>query len=721
MRVTALLLVTALAARAAALNPPPKMGHSHQGEAFDEGPRQRPVRMEGIGRTPFPITTAHPEVQVWFDQGIALLHSFWFYEAERSFRWALKLDPECAMCWWGLSRSASDVERGKAFIQEAMKRRHKVTPRERMYIETWAAGPGYDFFRGDRDEKFRWGLEKLVLTYPDDLEAKALYGLTNLGGPTRLANDRILREVLAKAPDHPGAHHYRIHNWNYREGEQALDSSAAYGRVAPAIGHAHHMPGHIYSTVGMWNEAALAMDAATRVEAAYMRDRMVFPFQNWNYGHNRNYLNYILEQLGMVNAAIAGGRELMETPRDPKYAKTTNWYSPHRQGLWSLARTLVKFERWADLLNPQTIPWGETAFEKTWRFYCEARAHLGLGNLDSAEKAMRAHAAVDTKEATQRRIDASGDSYLTKIHGIMALELKGLLLLARGETLAGLTALGEAAEKQYQQQLEDNDPPSYPNVVYLNLGRAYLRAGSPKLAVEAFERALDLVRNDGFALAGLVEAYAEAGRLKDAERAWARLRYVWADADQFPAALQDRYQVPPVDESPRPQRNYLRTSLEKFGPPHWEPFAAPPLEAVDAEGKTVSLRDYRGRNVILVYFLGNECPHCLEQLDGFRKRRSEFARLNTEIVAVSKSPAQAGLDGVRLLSDPQLANMKRYQSFDDFEEIELHSTFLIDRFGRVVWARIGGDPFTEYDFLLKEIERINGLDSPAGRASRSAQ
>ena len=78
------------------------MGHSRHGSAFDTGLRQKPWRMEGIGKAPFPITTKVPEVQEWFDQGNALLHSFWYEEAERSFRWCLKLDPDCAMAYWGL-------------------------------------------------------------------------------------------------------------------------------------------------------------------------------------------------------------------------------------------------------------------------------------------------------------------------------------------------------------------------------------------------------------------------------------------------------------------------------------------------------------------------------------------------------------------------------------------------------------------------------------------
>ena len=98
---TSIVLTLALAGVVRADDEP---GHSQHGSAFDTGLRQKPWKMEGIGHTHFAITTKVPEVQVWFDQGNTLLHSFWFEEAERSFRWCLKLDPDCAMAYWGLAR-----------------------------------------------------------------------------------------------------------------------------------------------------------------------------------------------------------------------------------------------------------------------------------------------------------------------------------------------------------------------------------------------------------------------------------------------------------------------------------------------------------------------------------------------------------------------------------------------------------------------------------------
>ena len=157
------------------------LGHSVHGEAFDEGPRGKPWVIEDIGKTHFQITTSHPEVQMWFDQGHTLLHNFWYYEAERAFRWCLKLDPECAMAYWGLARvttfgkpsAAAGNERSTAFIQEAAKRKDKVSERERLYIEAWEElwkdepkdQAGAQDSSKKKEDKFKLLLEKICLKY----------------------------------------------------------------------------------------------------------------------------------------------------------------------------------------------------------------------------------------------------------------------------------------------------------------------------------------------------------------------------------------------------------------------------------------------------------------------------------------------------------------------------------------------------------------------------
>ncbi|MDX2152180.1 MAG: redoxin domain-containing protein [Bryobacteraceae bacterium] len=690
-----------------------KQGHSHLGPAFDTGPRHRPVDLKGIGQVHFPITTRNPEVQKWFNQGVTLLHSFWEYEAERAFRWCQKLEPENAMCYWGLARAAGE-ERSTEFIREAVKRKDKVSERERLYIEALEALNKVDRLRdrGDnyteRNGEYKKKLESLCVKYPDDMEARALLALANMGD-SRYGTEQIVREILAKQPEHPGAHHYRIHNWNYHEPEQALESCVRYGKIAPGVGHAHHMPGHIYATVGMWHEAAIAMDAATRTELRYMQEHLKFPFNTWNYGHNRHYLSYIQEQLGMVEAAVFGARQLIDAPLDPQH-NGEHPYSSHTQGLRSLVRTLVKYERWNELLNPKAIPWRDIAADKLWKAYVETRAHTALGNTGLAEKAFAAH----------QKLKEEGEKADKTLFEIQTLDLRARLALAAGETLPGLALLSDAAEKQFEMQSHDNDPPRYPEVLYNALGRAYLEAQSPALAGQAFEKALKLTRNDLFALAGLVESYQAVGEAEKAKSAMARLRFVTLGADKglkpLERAAATKVEAEAKDESPRPQRIYTKATLEQYGPAVWAPYSAMELDAKDPDGKRVTLTDYQGKNVILVFYLGRECLHCMKQLQDISGRGDDWERLETVVLAVSgNKPAENAkylkdglkLGAVRLLSDEGFANARRFQSYDDFEEMEVHSTILIDKAGRVHWARSGGDPFTDMPFLVKQLERMN--------------
>jgi peroxiredoxin/tetratricopeptide (TPR) repeat protein len=543
------------------------------------------------------------------------------------------------------------------------------------------------------------------------MEARALLAL-GMMGRDRYGAELMIREILAKQPDHPGAHHYRIHNWDYNEPEAALVSARRYGDIAPAIGHALHMPGHIFSIVGMWNEAAISMDAATRREKEYMQQRMTFPFNNWNYGHNRNYLSYIQEQMGMEKAAIFGARQLIDAPIDP-ISNADGPNTSHSYGIASLARVLLKFERWDDLLKENNIPWRDIVFDKINRTYFEARAYLGNGDLDKAEKSIVAHSALKDD------VEKNKAWPVGQVYEIQEPDLKGRLALARGDTLTGLKYLSDAAEKEFDFQRQYADPPIYPESLYNSLGEAYLQTKSPLLAEQAFEKALDLTKNDLWALSGMVRAATALGETAKAQDAMGRLLYVTADADKGLAIVQRAsatgVAATPRDSSPGAQRNYLRTSLEKFGPNKWEPYAAPALDVKDSTGKHVTLDEYKGKNVILVFYLGAECPHCALQLHAIGEKKADWDRLNTVVLAVSSATPESNSAGlkafgdlpIRLLSDDHFANAHRFHSYDDFEEIELHSTILIDKQGRVYWARNGGDPFSDVGFLVKQIERMN--------------
>jgi peroxiredoxin len=680
-------------------------GHSSHGSAFDSGMRTRPWKMSGIGDTPFPITCKNAEVQMWFNQGNALLHSFWFEEAERSFRWCLKLDPDCAMAYWGLARCGftwferydgklgeEQFGRYKAFLKEAVKRKQNVTDRERMYIEVWEKGFADD--AKDREHLLMTLLKGIVDMYPDDIEAKALLALFSIDQVDAKTNQALIDQVLAKNPMHPGAHHASIHNWDDSDPAKALESCELYGKSAPAIGHALHMPGHIYSKVGMWKEAAISTDSATRAELKYMNDRLALPFENWDYAHNRNYLCYIQEQLGMLNASVQGARDMLAAPRD----KDVRGYDARAEhsGFSALIRALVKFERWDEILKPGSIPWqdGDDS-ERGRRPVVEILATLGKGNVSEARS----------------RFDALKGSKT----GPMARVAEGNLLIAEGKVDDGLKVLKDAAANAGGY---GGDPPEQPWTINRVLGDAYLKQGRFSSAVEAYQNALKQEPNDGFSLSGLAQSYNGLGDKTKAELYADRLVYEWSGADHGLKWVDEVKALglghKPVAETLRPEHDYKPNALRRIGPSNWQPFAAPKLRALDIDGKTVTLEQYRGRNVLLVFFLGDSCVHCVEQLELINKRMKEFSAANAVVLAVCSAPPAKNKESkalgdvkITLLSDKNHENARRFASYDDFENLELHSTILIDSEGKVRWKRTGGDPFNNVDFLLKEFAHVN--------------
>jgi peroxiredoxin len=251
------------------------------------------------------------------------------------------------------------------------------------------------------------------------------------------------------------------------------------------------------------------------------------------------------------------------------------------------------------------------------------------------------------------------------------------------------------------------------------IGDTYRQRREFRLAVEAYQRSLAQEPNDAFTLSGMAQSYFALGDRGEAERCCSRLLYVWSGADP---GLKWRKAVEalglsgkPMAETPAPERPYRPESLASLGPSNWEPYAAPKLDAVDVDGKPVRLEEFRGKNVLLVFYLSDECAHCVEQLKAINARSTDWSQENTVVLAVSsaspemnKSSQKLGSFTLRLLSDPRHENARRFASYDDFEAIELHSTILIDTKGRVHWKRTGGNPFMDMEFLLQAVKRMNG-------------
>jgi hypothetical protein len=219
-----------------------------------------PVKMTGIGNGHISIS-ASPEAQAWFDQGLNLMHDFWDYESAKAFEQGIRVDPQCAMCWWGIAkvegfRGGPERVYGTRAIAEAVRLKGHTKGAEKLYIEAaQAASVAKD---GGKTEQIAV-LRKLVKKYPKDIEGRIFLaiavedGYDDAGEPKTGEKEGIalLEGVLHDAPNDSAANHYWIHAMEPgNHPERALQSATLLASLAPTSGHMVHMPGHIFYRVG---------------------------------------------------------------------------------------------------------------------------------------------------------------------------------------------------------------------------------------------------------------------------------------------------------------------------------------------------------------------------------------------------------------------------------------------------------------------------------------
>ena len=365
-------------------------GHSQHGEAFNEGPRQAAYLMGNTGDVSFPVKSHNRLVQQFINQGVGQLHGFWYLEAERSFRQAAALDPKCAAAYWGMAiANTNNKERAKKFCKEATDRRDYASERVALYIDA------IDKKLNAKDKKngfeqYVKALEKIVYKYPEDIEAKAFIAVALWQGrsdgvkiSSHLAVDALLGEVLEVNPMHP-CHHYRIHLWDYEKPERALKSSALCGQSASSIAHMWHMPGHIFSRLKRYEDAAWQQEASARTDHAHMMRDRVLPDQIHNFAHNNEWLIRNLIFVGRIDDAFDLAKNMIELPRHPKYNLISKRSSSSHYGRTRLFQVLSQGEMWEDLIELADTPYLQPTddfAEQVKRLRYIGRAHGWLENL----------------------------------------------------------------------------------------------------------------------------------------------------------------------------------------------------------------------------------------------------------------------------------------------------------------------------------------------------
>jgi tetratricopeptide (TPR) repeat protein len=514
--------------------------------------------MIGIGNAHMEITATR-EAQVWFDQGLNLLHDFWDYESARAFEQAVRVDPNCAMCYWGLYKAESmyhSTKKGLAgrALAQAVALKGRAGERERLYIEATAeqeqAARGGGGSRRRGQELFH----KLVVDYPSDIQARIF--LANSGVGDSLA---ILESVLKDDPENSAANHYYIHAIEGSDHpEQALHSADILGRLAPASGHMVHMPGHIYFRAGDYASAAASFANALAVDEKYMREQHVAADDNWNYVHNLMYAIANLLEQGRFAEATQLSRKITNARGT---LETTLYVNLSRDSMSRLAPELPVAVRTADfaqilkLVNAAAVGPNQPNLEFLRRRLADFATGMqaaAANNLSTAEQALARlvdelrrtspppesstampgmpmpQPAKDAWPKLTVRADALLDPLLRTL-SVMSLELRGSISAARGNTDDAAVVFRKAATEE--KALGYREPPNYIRPVGETEGAAMLAARQWAAAKAAFERALIERPHSGFALYGIALSCERSGDLAAATKAYSDFLAAWKDAD----------------------------------------------------------------------------------------------------------------------------------------------------------------------------------------------
>jgi tetratricopeptide (TPR) repeat protein len=511
-----------------------------------------PPLFGNLGSLHHPITTTSEQAQRYFDQGLRFVYAFNHEEAIRSFEAAADWDPEAAMSYWGIALALGpninsamerkDERRAIEMVKKARRLADRATPKEQAYIEALVAR--YVGRKGAKrkglDEAYAKAMRLVAQRFPEDDDASTLFAEAMMDlrpwdfwkgdGRPQPGTDEIvttLESVLARNPNHPGACHYYIHALEASPfPERALACAERLPELMPGAGHLVHMPAHLYIRLGKYHEAAERNEHAAHVDKAYLATRTPSgDYADGYYSHNLHFLWASLMMEGRSAEGTKVARELAGTITEDE-ARADKWKELY---LPTPLYSLIRFERWDELLREPPPPKGFRLMDGMWRLG-RGLALVSTGRLPGAEGEHYALANL-TKQINRDR------SQEEKIARTL---LKIAERLLAGEIAARRQQYDDAIRKLKEAvKLEDSlpyvEPPHWPLPVRQYLGSVLLRAGRPADAETEYRADLSRNPENGWALIGLIQSLKDQQKDDQAAEAEDRFKKAWAHADFIPA------------------------------------------------------------------------------------------------------------------------------------------------------------------------------------------
>ncbi|MEO6529096.1 MAG: hypothetical protein ABIP93_20930 [Gemmatimonadaceae bacterium] len=512
---------------------------------------------DNLGEHHYGVTTHEPRAQRYFDQGLRLYYAFNHAEAIRAFDEAARLDPRCAMCFWGSALSygpninvpmdsASGVAAHVA-IEKAVAAASFVSPRERSLIDALAkryvATPAAD--RSALDSAYAFAMRNVVARFPSDADARTLYAesLMDLspwnywekdGSPRPHTRELVsqLDKVIAANKLHPGALHFFIHAVEAVDPKRAVPIAERLANLMPGAGHLVHMPGHIYVRVGRYVDAIKANEHAVHADETFIGDQKpsMGPYVGAYYPHNYAFLAFVGSLIGRSQQSLSASEKLVtlappELQRVPAMSFAQHHATRHLQ-------MKIRFAKWDDILEAPA-PAEDLVHARAMWHYARGRALAARGNVRDAEaELVQVRAAAARPSAAEFRLDFNTSA---AVLGIAAEALDGHIAASQKDYPRAVRHLREAA--RLEDALVYGEPPEWTVPVRQELGVVQLDAGLAADAERSFREDLARFPENGWSLHGLARALKARGRMSEAAGVMERFRRVWSGSDIQLAAV----------------------------------------------------------------------------------------------------------------------------------------------------------------------------------------
>lgn len=510
--------------------------------------------LDGLGDYSMPVTASGPDVQRWFDQGLAMTYGFNHDAAERSYLKAAELDPDCAMCWWGASlvlgphvNSTMDPgNNAKAWdrLQRARTAAEDAGDKERAFIEAlaarYAAEPPAD--RRPLDQAYAAAMAQLAAQYPDDLDAAAMHAesMMNLqpwdywdangeakGNTAEVVS--VLESVIARDPEHAGALHLYVHAVEASpDPARGVAAADRLRELLPGSGHLVHMPAHIYARVGRYHDAVIANQKAIVADDNYLAICKPGPgvYPLGYVPHNHHFLWFAATMEGASAIALDAARTTGERTSDPQLMRTPGFEAMQNFALSPLLAD-VRFGRW-EQVAATAKPADDLPYMQAMWHYAQGMAAVGQGR---GKDAAGHHAAL---------VQAASDPVIEKMMAWDRYSLAGGVRIgerfvaaeiARAAKDYGLAIAALSEAVAIEDTLPYDEPPAWHWPTRQALGATLLAAGKAKDAENAYREELKRNPENGWSLNGLERALRAQGRNADAQQVAARFAAAWANAD----------------------------------------------------------------------------------------------------------------------------------------------------------------------------------------------